>query len=101
MKLMKLTEACNLTDMHLQQTAQVESTSTDLTQIELRILWIRVNLKISPCYILLNGTGEMILRDNSLFPFRTLEQPNFATFRQFQVYTPWKTLPSACEVRRP
>lgn len=58
-----------LTDVHLQQVTQVESTSTDLTQFELRILWIRVNLKIFHCYILLKGTGEMTLTDNSLFSF--------------------------------
>ena len=53
--------------MHLQQVTQVESTSTDLTQFELGILRIRVNLKMFHCYILLKGTKEMILTDNSPF----------------------------------
>ena len=38
MKVMKLTEAYNLTDVRLQQVTQVESTSNDLTQFELGIL---------------------------------------------------------------
>jgi len=65
----------------LQQVTQVQFTSTDLTQFELRILW---NYKGRSCLT------ALLLKGTLFIPLSILEQqPNFTTFCQFQVYTPW------------
>ena len=62
------------------QVTQVESTSTDLTQFELRILWIRI---IFHCYnyLIRREQRNQILTDKSFFPFKKLEwQPNLISY---------------------